>query len=326
VHPVGYRGPMALETVGYHLSSEESAPSELVRIARLAEEAGFRDVQISDHFHPWIDAQGNSPFVWSVIGAIGATTDLRVGTAVTCPTMRTHPAIIAQAAATSATLCPGGFFLGVGSGENLNEHILGDRWPATDERLAMLEESLQVIRLLWEGGTTHFDGQYYALDNARIYNLPDEPTPIYLSGFGPKATELAARIADGYVNTGPDAELVKTYRAAGGRGPVQGTAKVCWNTDASAARKLMHELWPTSGLPGELAQELRTPTHFEQACELVDEAAAVGSSPHGPDPERYVELVRAYEDAGFTELYVHQIGPDQAGFFRFWSTEVAPRL
>jgi G6PDH family F420-dependent oxidoreductase len=317
---------MALETIGYHLSSEESTAPELVAIAQAAERAGFRDVQISDHFHPWVDAQGNSPFVWSVIGAIGATTGLRVGTAVTCPTIRTHPAIVAQAAATSATMCRGGFFLGVGSGENLNEHILGDRWPATDERLAMLEEAVEVIRLLWEGGTKDFDGQYYALDNARIYNLPDEPTPILMSGFGPKATRLAARIADGYVNTAPDAELVKTYLEAGGRGPIQASAKVCWDADPAAARRLVHERWPTSGLPGELAQELRTPAHFEQACELVDEQAAVGSSPHGPDPEPYVEMVRSYERAGFTELYVHQIGDDQEGFFRFWSTEVSPRL
>jgi G6PDH family F420-dependent oxidoreductase len=317
---------MALETIGYHLSSEESTGPELVAIAQAAERAGFRDAQISDHFHPWVEAQGNSPFVWSVIGAIGATTGLRIGTAVTCPTIRTHPAIIAQAAATSATMCSGGFFLGVGSGENLNEHILGDRWPATDERLAMLEEAIEVIRLLWEGGSKDFDGRYYALDNARIYNLPDEPIPIVMSGFGPKATRLAARVGDGYVNTAPDADLVKTYIESGGTGPLQASVKVCWHADAAAARKLMHERWPTSGLPGELAQELRTPTHFEQACALVDEQAAVGSSPHGPDPEPYVEMVRTYERAGFTELYVHQIGGDQDGFFRFWSTEVSPRL
>jgi G6PDH family F420-dependent oxidoreductase len=315
-----------MTVIGYALSSEEHSAPELVGYARAAEEAGFRDLMISDHFHPWVDEQGSSPFVWSVIGGIGATTGLRVGTGVTCPTVRLHPAIVAQAAATAATMCRGGFYLGVGSGENLNEHILGDRWPSTDERLAMLEEAVEVIRLLWEGGTRSFDGQFYALDNARIYNLPEQPIPITVSGFGPKATELAARIGDGYVNTGPEAELVKTFREAGGSGPVQAMAKVCWHEDAAEARRLMHRLWPNSGLSGELAQELRTPAHFEQAVELVDEERAVGSKPHGPDPQPYVDYVREFVDAGFTEIYVQQIGKDQEGFLRFWFDEVAPKL
>jgi G6PDH family F420-dependent oxidoreductase len=281
---------------------------------------------ISDHFHPWIDEQGNSPFVWGVIGAIGAATGIRVGTGVTCPMIRTHPAIIAQAAATAATLCTGGFYLGVGAGENLNEHILGDRWPRTDERHAMLEEAVLLIRQLWEGGTQNFDGEFFVVDNARIYSLPDEPPAITVSGFGPKAAELAARIGDGYVNTGPEAELVKTYRDAGGTGPVQAMAKVCWHEDAAEARKLIHRLWPNSGLAGELAQELKTPAHFEQASSLVDEAGAVGEKPHGPDPEAYVESMRQYVEAGFTEIYVQQIGKDQEGFFRFWNDQVVPKL
>ena len=313
-------------TIGFALSSEEHAASELVRFAVAAEQAGFRDVMISDHFHPWIDEQGNSPFVWSVIGAIGAATGLRVGTGVTCPTTRIHPAIIAQAAATSASLCRGGFFLGVGSGENLNEHILGDRWPSTDERLAMLEEAIAVIRLLWEGGTQSFDGDYFVVDNARIYELPDALPIITVSGFGPKATELAARVGDGYVNTGPEAELVKTYKEAGGTGPIQAMAKMCWHADAAEARKLVHRLWPNSGLTGELAQELKTPAHFEQASELVGEDKAVGDKPHGPDPQPYVDNIRAYVDAGFTEIYVQQIGKDQQGFLDFWFAEVAPKL
>jgi G6PDH family F420-dependent oxidoreductase len=312
--------------IGYALSSEEHSAPELLEFAKGAERAGFRDLMISDHFHPWVDAQGNSPFVWGVIGAIGAATGLRVGTGVTCPMIRTHPAIIAQAAATAATLCPAGFFLGVGAGENLNEHILGDRWPATDERHAMLEEAVALIRQLWEGGTQSFDGDFFVVDNARIYSLPDEPPPITVSGFGPKATELAARIGDGYVNTSPDAELVKTYKDAGGTGPIQTMAKVCWHEDAAEARKLMHRLWPNSGLAGELAQELKTPAHFEQASSLVDEDGAVGDKPHGPDPEPYVELIKSYVDAGFTEIYVQQIGKDQEGFFRFWNDEVVPRL
>ena len=147
-----------------------------------------------------------------------------------------------------------------------------------------------------------------------------------VSGFGPKAADAAARIGDGYVNTSPDAELVKTYREAGGTGPVQAMVKVCWHEDAATARKLIHRLWPNHGLTGELAQELKTPSHFEQACQLVDEQKAVGSLAHGPDPQPYVDSIRQYLDAGFTELYVHQIGKDQEGFLRFWTDEVAPRL
>jgi coenzyme F420-dependent glucose-6-phosphate dehydrogenase len=192
---------------GYALSSEEHGPTDLVENARLAEEAGFEFAMVSDHFHPWTDTQGQSPFVWSVIGGIARETEkIRLGTGVTCPTIRIHPAIIAQAAATSAAMMPGRFFLGLGTGENLNEHVVGEGWPAPDERLAMLEEAVEVIRLLWQGGTQSYDGRYFAVENARIYSMPDEPPPITMSGYGPKATELAARIADGYVNTGPEAE------------------------------------------------------------------------------------------------------------------------
>jgi G6PDH family F420-dependent oxidoreductase len=315
-----------MTTFGYALSSEEHTAPDIVRFAQASEQAGFRDVMISDHFHPWVDAQGQSPFVWSVIGGIGATTGLRVGTGVTCPTFRIHPAIIAQAAATSATMCKGGFFLGVGSGENLNEHILADRWPETDERLAMLEEAVALMRELWKGETTSWDGDFYKVDNARIYSLPDEPPPITMSGFGPKATELAAEIADGYVNTSPDAELVQAYTGGGGSGPIQAMVKVCWADSEDAARKLAHQLWPNSGLSGELAQELKTPAHFEQAVELVDEERAAGKHSMGPDPEVHVAKIQEFVDAGFTEVYVQQIGPDQEAFLQFWSRELAPRL
>jgi G6PDH family F420-dependent oxidoreductase len=315
-----------MTTFGYALSSEEHSAPDIVRFARAAEDVGFRDVMVSDHYHPWVDAQGQSPFVWSVIGGIGATTELRVGTGVTCPTMRIHPAIIAQAAATAATMCRGGFFLGVGSGENLNEHILGDRWPEAEERLAMLEEAVGLIRTLWEGETTSWDGEFYKVDNARIYSRPQAPPLITMSGFGPKATELAARIADGFVNTSPDGDLVRSYRDSGGSGPIQAMAKVCWNESEAAARKLAHEIWPNSGLAGELAQELKTPAHFMQAAQLVDEERATSSHSMGPDPEVHVAELQEYVDAGFTEVYVQQIGPDQEGFLRFWKGELAPRL
>ncbi|MBW8824997.1 MAG: TIGR03557 family F420-dependent LLM class oxidoreductase [Acidobacteria bacterium] len=312
--------------IGFCLSGEEHGAPDLVRFAVAAEDAGFGDLVISDHFHPWVDEQGNSPFVWSVLGGIAATTGLRIGTGVTCPIMRIHPAIIAHAAATTASMCGGGFFLGVGSGENLNEHVLGDRWPSVDERLAMLEEAIEIIRLLWQGETSSFDGDYYTVDDARIYSLPESPPPIFVSGLGPKATELAARVGDGYVNTAPDADLVKRYRAGGGTGPTLALAKVCWHADAAEARRLMHRVWPTSGLPGELAQELKTPALFEQASQLVTEEHAVGSKPCGPDPEPYIRSVQSYVDAGFDEVYVQQVGPDQLGFLDFWFEQVAPHL
>ena len=177
-----------------------------------AERAGFEALWISDHFHPWNNEQGNSPFVWSVIGAISQACDLPVTTAVTCPMIRTHPAIIAQAAATCAQMLDGKFILGVGSGEALNEHILGTVWPSADVRLEMLEEAVDLIRQLWTGEVVTTEGKHYRVDHARIYNLPETPPEIYVSGFGPKATDLAARIGDGYINTAPDDTLLKVSR------------------------------------------------------------------------------------------------------------------
>lgn len=312
--------------LGYFLSSEEHPPGELVRQARLAEEHGFRSVWISDHFHPWLESQGESPFVWTTIGGIGATTALRVTTAVTCPMVRTHPAIVAHAAATSAVLLDGRFRLGVGTGEWLNEHVLGDRWPPAEVRLEMLEEAVEVMRLLWEGDTVTHRGRYYAVENARLFTCPEGPIEVPVSAFGPKATEVAARIGDGFVTTSPDAENLARYRDLGGRGPAQAGVKVCWGPDEAEARALAHQVWRSSGVPGQLSQDLATPSHFEQASELVTEDAVAGKIPCGPDPERFVEALRPFLDAGFDELYVQQVGGDQEGFFRFFRAEVEPRL
>jgi G6PDH family F420-dependent oxidoreductase len=312
--------------IGIFLSSEEHGPSDLVSYAQLAEQAGFRSVLISDHYHPWIDRQGESPFVWSVIGAIGATTRLEVTTGVTCPTLRIHPAILAQAAATATLMCKGGFRFGVGSGEALNEHVLGDRWPSTDERLDMLEEAVDVMRKLWEGEIVSHDGNHYVVDNARIYSCPSEPPPVLVSGFGPKATSLAARIGDGYVNTAPDQDLLQQYRTEGGQGPRVGATKVCWGEDEGQARKLAFELWPTTAVPGELMQELPMPAHYEQAIQLVNEEKATEHTACGPDPEVHVKQLRTYIDAGYDEIFVSQIGKEQQGMLDFYRKEVLPRL
>ena len=314
--------------VGYFLSCEEWGPRELLEQALMAEEAGFEALWISDHYHPWNEEQGNSPFVWSVIGGLSQVTSrVKVVTAVTCPTMRIHPAVIAQATATSAVMLPGRFEFGVGSGENLNEHVFGDAWPSADVRLEMLEEAIEVIRLLWEGGTRDHEGKHYRVENARIYTLPDETPPILVSGFGPKATLLAARIGDGYVNAVPDAELLNLFRSSGGGDkPAHGAFKVCYGEDEAEARKTAHRLWPNDLLPGELAAVLPTPAHFEQAAQLVTEEMVAEAMPCGPDSEPHREMIHQFADAGYDEVYVQQIGPNQQAFFDFYEKEILPEF
>ena len=313
--------------IGYFLSSQEWGPRDLVAQAVKAQEAGFEGLWISDHYHPWNDEQGHSPFVWSTIGAVAQATDgMKVTTAVTCPTIRIHPGIVAQAAATSAVLLDGNFCLGLGSGEALNEHIFGDHWPEADERLEMLEEAVEVIRTLWKGGVQSHRGRHYRLEHARVYDLPETSPPIVISGFGPKAIELAARIGDGYCTVGPDAESVEQFRSQSNNGTfVQGGVKVCWDEDERRARETVYRLWPNEALPGELAQILPTPAHFEQARELVTEEMVADEVPCGPDVERHVETIKAYEDAGFDELYINQIGPEQDAFFDAYRERVLPR-
>jgi coenzyme F420-dependent glucose-6-phosphate dehydrogenase len=312
---------------GYALSSEEHPPNDLVRNARLAEGVGFTFALVSDHYHPWVDEQGHSPFVWSVIGGIAhATERLRLGTGVTCPTIRIHPAIIAQAAATSAAMLPGRFFLGLGTGENLNEHILGDKWPVPDERLEMLEEAIEVIRLLWEGGYQTFRGDFYEVEQARLYTLPDEPPPIAVAAAKPLAADVAARSGDALVSTAPDASLVGGYREAGGDGPTYAQITVCWAADEDEAKQTAHRVWPNAALKGDLGQELPLPLHFEQAVENVSPDDVAEAVVCGPDVERYAERVQQYVDAGFDHIYFHQVGRDQEGFFRFWQEQLGPRL
>jgi coenzyme F420-dependent glucose-6-phosphate dehydrogenase len=313
---------------GYALSSEEHRPSDLVRNAGRAEEAGFEFALISDHFHPWTDAQGQSPFVWSVIGGISQTTErLRLGTGVTCPTIRIHPAIIAQAAATSAALMPRRFFLGVGTGENLNEHVVGEGWPAPDERLAMLEEAMEVMRLLWQGGEQTHRGDFYDVEQARLYTLAEQPVEIAVAAAKPNAAELAGRLGDAFVSTAPDRELIETYESAGGRGkPKYGQITCCWAASEQEGAATACEIWPNAALGGDLGAELPLPRHYEQATQNVTPEELAEAIPCGPDPERWLKDIRAYQDAGYTHIYFHQIGRDQDGFFRFWREELGPKL
>ena len=313
--------------IGYFLSCEQFGPKELVDQAKRAEAAGFDALWISDHFHPWNDEQGQSPFVWGVIGALSEVTSLPVSTAVTCPTMRIHPAIIAQAAATAAVQLDGRFVLGVGSGELLNEHILGDAWPSVGVRQEMLEEAVDVIRLLHQGKEISHHGVHYEVQEATIYTRPEQPVPIYVSGFGPQGAELAGRIGDGFCTTMPDAELIKTFRGAGGGDkPVQAGTKVSWDEDPEAGLEVAHRLWSNEALPGQLAQTLPRPKDFADAATLVPRDAVAESVACGPDADKHVAQVRKYLDADIDEVYVQQIGPDLDGFFTSWERDVLPQL
>jgi coenzyme F420-dependent glucose-6-phosphate dehydrogenase len=313
---------------GYALSSEEHAPGDLVRNARAAEEAGFRFGLISDHIHPWIDSQGHSGFVWGVIGAIGqATEQFRIGTGVTCPMIRIHPAIIAHAAATAACLMPGRFFLGVGTGENLNEHVTGAKWPARDERPEMLEEAVEVIRLLWQGGYQTHRGKHYTVESARIFDLPDEPIELAIAAMKPQAAELAGKIGDALINVAPEEQIIDKFEDAGGKGkPKYGQITVCYASSKEEAKKTAFEVWPNALVEGSASQELPLPSDFEELTQARDADELEGTLTLGPDPDEYVEQVEEYEQAGYTHVYFHQVGPKQDEFLEFARNELLPKL
>jgi coenzyme F420-dependent glucose-6-phosphate dehydrogenase len=314
-------------TLGYALSSEEHAPLDLVRNAARAEEAGFEFALVSDHFHPWIDRQGESPFVWATLGGIAlATESLVLGTGVTCPLIRMHPAIVAQAAATAATMLPGRFFLGVGTGENLNEHVLGQRWPSTLVRREMLEEAIELMRLLWGGQLTSHRGRHYTVENARIYTRPEQAIDVMVAAGGSEAAALAGRIGDGLVSTSPDPGVAEAFAEAGGEGkPRYGQLTVCWAEREAEARKVALEHWPNAALSGPLGQELALPSYFEDASAMVTEDTIAEAIVCGPDPELHARRIDEYFDAGFTHVCLHQVGNDQEGFMAFFEKELAPR-
>lgn len=314
--------------MGFTLSSEEQGPTELVRLAGAIERAGFAFATISDHFHPWTSTQGNSPFVWAVIGGIASTTErLRLGTGVTCPLIRTHPAVIAHASATAAAMMPGRFFLGLGTGENLNEHVTGARWPSPSERREMLEEAIGVIRELWRGGMVDHQGRFYRVVDAQLFTVPDEPPHVYVAAAGPKAASLAGRLGDGLIATSPEADTVDTFEREGGSGkPRIGQLSVCWAKDEPSAIETAMKWWPTAALRGELMQELPLPRHFEQAVSTVTREQVEEAVVCGPDPDRHAQAVGRYVAAGYDHVVIHQVGPDQDGGLRFYADEVLPRI
>ncbi len=314
--------------IGYWLSSEEHGPNELVSCARRAEEAGFAYAQISDHYLPWTDRQGNAPFAWTVIGGIAATTTkLGLGTGVTCPLIRYHPAIIAQAVATAATMMPGRFILGIGTGERLNEHILGDHFPEINIRQDMLEEAVDLMRKLWHGDMTSYYGNYYIVENAQVFTLPKQLPPIYMAAGGPESATIAGKIADGLIDTSPDKKLVKTFEQAGGKGkPKYAQLSLCYAPDEKQALKTAFEIWPTAALPGNLGSELSIPKSYEAASKLVTEDMIAKTIIYGPEPTKYLQRIHEYIDAGFDHIALHQIGPDQDRFIDFAKKNILPEF
>src|SRR3954466_1312331 len=252
--------------IGYWLSSEEHGPRALVDLAVQAEESGLRWAMVAPPFHPWVRAQGESPFVWAVLGGIAhATSSLRVGTGVTAPIIRMHPAIVAHAAATASVMLEGRFFLGLGTGERLSEHVVGARWPGATERRAMLEEAVAVIRELLAGDNVNHRGEFYRVENAQLFTLPAVAPPIYLAAGGPRSAALAGRVADGMIGVQPTARTVEAFEKAGGRGkPRLGQLHVCWAESEDKARRIAHEVWPNAAIQGQALSDLARPKDFER--------------------------------------------------------------
>ena len=311
--------------LGYALSSEEHGPLDLVRYASLAEDSGFDFAVISDHFHPWISHQANSPFVWSVLGGIAmATRRIAIGTAVTCPIRRYHPVIVAQAAATAAAMFEGRFMLGLGSGEALNEHITGEYWPVPSVRIRMLEEAIEIIRALWTGEEVNHDGQYFTVHQARVFTLPAENPPIIVASTGPASASLAAE-NDGIMLTAPNDAALRTFSRYGGAGkPRFGQLAISWAPDDATARRNAFEWWPTSVIGGALNSEVNSPAHYDEIVKLADEDMVAKAMPCSSRPEVFLEAIRAYADAGVTHVCLHPVGPDQDGFMEFFRRELAP--
>ncbi|MDQ4149990.1 MAG: TIGR03557 family F420-dependent LLM class oxidoreductase [Actinomycetota bacterium] len=314
--------------IGYHLSSEEHSASDLVRYARRAEEAGFDFGVISDHFHPWVSQQGHSPFVWSVLGGIAhATERLKVGTGVTAPIIRVHPAIVAHAAATVATMMPGRFFLGIGTGENLNEHVVGQDWPTQRVRLEMLMEAIDVLRDLWRGDTTSHRGTYFTVEGARIFDLPEQPPPIVVAASGGVTAGTVAEKADGLMSPIPDPEISRSFQEAGGKGkPRYMKVTVCVGEDEAASRRFVRHQWPNEAVPGPLITELRLPEEFEAVAELITEERVASDVVCSKDPEQHISKIREAINAGFDHVWVHQVGPNQEQMFDLYEREILPAL
>jgi G6PDH family F420-dependent oxidoreductase len=313
---------------GYKLMTEEHGPKALVENAQRAEAAGFDFVSISDHFHPWLEAQGHAPFAWSVLGAIAhATSRIAITTGLTCPIIRYHPAIIAQAAATIAVMSDNRFTLAIGAGERLNEHVTGARWPSVPERHEMLGEAIDIFRALWSGGVHTQRGAHFVADHARLYDLPDKPIPVVVGVSGPASVALAADKADGIMTTEPKAEFVTGFRAKGKPGgPCYAEVALAYAPTEAAGRKLAHERFRFSAFEWSVNSELPSVEGFEAATRFVKPQDLADTIPAGPDPAPHLAAIRKYLDAGYDHIVLTGVGPDQAAFSNFFEKKLRPEL
>jgi G6PDH family F420-dependent oxidoreductase len=313
--------------VGYKIATEAFTPTQVVEQTIAAEEAGFDFVELSDHFHPWLEEQGHSGFTWSMLGAMAARTE-RIGlaTGVTCPMIRYHPAVIAQAAATVQLLSGNRFTLGIGSGERLNEHVVGGGWPAVRIRHHMLREALEIINLLWQGGYQSYEGKYLTLEDARIWDLPDQLPVIAVASGGPSASRLAAEYGGGLFATEPKSELIEEYVQHGGAGPRYAEVPMSWaeSEDAAVQAALQTSRWALTGWP--VMSELPNPVNFDAASGSVDEADIRGQFSVGPDLDVHLQQVQPYVDAGFDHLVLQNTGPDPDGFLAVCKGELIERV
>lgn len=313
---------------GYKLMTEEHGPKDLVQNAVKAEAAGFDFVSISDHFHPWLEAQGHAPFAWSVLGAIAhATAKVGITTGLTCPIIRYHPAIIAQAAATIAVMSDGRFSLAIGAGERLNEHVTGARWPSIPERHEMLGEAIDIFRALWTGEVCNHKGPHFTVDHAKLYDAPEKPIPLLVGVSGPASVKLAAQKADGLMTTEPNAEFTKAFKAERrGGGPCYAEAAIAYADTEKAGRKLAHERFRFSAFEWSVNSEVPSVEGFEAASKYVRPEDLAETIPAGPDPDRYVEAIGKYVEAGYDHIALTGIGPDQAAFIDFFQNVLRPKL
>lgn len=302
---------------GYTLMTEQSGPRELVRYAAAAEEQGFDLLVSSDHYFPWLDSQGHAPHAWTVLGAVAqATRDIELMTYVTCPILRYHPAVVAQKAATLAVLSEGRFLLNVGAGESLNEHVVGERWPAVGERHDMLEEALHVIRALLDGERLTFQGDHFRVDSARLWDLPDEPVQIGAAVSGPQSIHRFATAVDHLVAVEPDGDAIALWDEVRGAEDLPASRKIgqmpfAWDTDRDAAVARAHEQFRWFGLGWKVNADLPTTEAFDSASQFVTPDDVAEAIPCGPDLDAIAEAAQAYLDAGFTDLALVQIGDER---------------
>lgn len=307
--------------------TEEHGPNELLENARRAEELGFDFVSISDHFHPWVSKQGHSPGAWPVLGAIAARTEkVGITTAVTCPIVRYHPAIVAQFAATLGLLSNNRFTLGLGTGENLNEHVVGAGWPPPHQRQAMLSEAVDIIKRLWSGEELTHEGEFFEVDRAKLFDVPSKPLQLAIAAGGARSAELAGEKRAGIFATEAKAELIQAWSKAGGQGARYAEIALCWAKTEAEAVRIAHERFSFGLLGWKVMPELPTPTSFEAALANIHPEDVQGQVACGPDPERHLQSIRKYAEAGFDHLVLTGVGPDQQGFLRFWKEELQPRV